>query len=133
MAADAQWDDDEWAEHFDDRLILRHRDDRITLVRIACRVLVGLQVAGLAWFAVLSVAGGSGGAFVQNPVADFVVVGGFIAAAPFSLVGVFVVSGPAWAGAYEWGSVPYGVALGLVTIVNWLVFALLVRFALRRS
>lgn len=131
MAAETQWDDD-GAEHFDDRLILRHRDDRVILLRIACRVLVALQVAGLAWLAVTSVLGRSGEAFVQNPVADFVVVGGFIAAAPFSLVGVLVVSVPAWAGAYEWGSVPYGIALGVVTIVNWFVFALLVRFAARR-
>jgi hypothetical protein len=131
MAAETQWDDD-GAEHFDDRLILRHRDDRIMLLRIVCRVLVALQIAGLAWLTVTSALGRSGDAFVQNPVADFVVVGGFIAAAPFSLVGVLVVSGPAWAGTYEWGSVLFGVALGVVTIVNWCVFALLVRFAARR-
>ena len=70
---------------------------------------------------------------MANPVAGFVVVGGFIAAAPFSLVGLIVVAGPAWAGIYEWGTVPYGLALGVVTIVNWFVFALLVRFATRRT
>ncbi len=32
----------------------------------------------------------SGERFAQNPVADFVVVGGFIAASPFSLVGLIV-------------------------------------------
>ena len=47
MAAETQWDDD-GAEHFDDRLILRHRDDRIMLLHIACLVLVALQVARLA-------------------------------------------------------------------------------------
>ena len=132
MATDWLWDDDA-AEHFDDRVILRDRDDRVMLLRVACRVLVAIQIAALTWFALDSLVVQPSEAFVQTPVVDFVVVGGFIAAAPFSLVGYAVVAAPAWAGVYGWGTVPYGLAVAVVTVINWLVFAALVRFATRRS
>lgn len=132
MVTDWQGDDDA-AEHFDDRVILRDRGDRVILLRVVCRVLVAIQIAALVWFALDSVLVQPSEAFVRKSVADFVVVGGFIVAAPFSVVGYAVVAGPAWAGMYEWGSVPYGLILGIVTVLNWLVFATLVRFATRRA